>query len=297
LHCYKQQWLHYENFKRTSGSEIARAGAFTTLWQVCRIITGIPTPRKKERKGDGIQKCISMVPKCVIEQVGWMQQRCVYCFDRSQIDNRLCDQAGWLRNTKKQTTVSLCSAEAEYIALTDTAKEVLWMKSFLAELFPSTRINCTIFGDNQASQFLLEEHCQSLKRRSRIHCADRHCQNFLAELQPGVPFHCTIFGDNQASQAIAANPTSNDRSKHIDTRYHFIRDRVKRKEISLQWIPSEDQLADMFTKSLQKNRFNKLRWSVMLHASSWMNFSMCWNCLAIGLSMQATSVAAISADM
>ena len=48
------------------------------------------------------------------------------------------------------------------------------------------------------------------------------------------------------------------RTKHIEIRYHFIRDHVQNGTISLQYIPTENQLADVFTKPLDNSRFNKL---------------------------------------
>ena len=48
------------------------------------------------------------------------------------------------------------------------------------------------------------------------------------------------------------------RTKHIDIRYHFIRDHVQNGNISLFHIPTEEQLADVFTNSLDESQFNKL---------------------------------------
>jgi hypothetical protein len=46
-----------------------------------------------------------------------------------------------------------------------------------------------------------------------------------------------------------------DRSKHIEIRYHFIRDRVLKGAVKLQYIPTDEQLADIFTKPLVKGKF------------------------------------------
>ena len=46
-----------------------------------------------------------------------------------------------------------------------------------------------------------------------------------------------------------------DRSKHIEIRYHFIRDRVLKGAVKLQYIPTYEQLADIFTKPLVKGKF------------------------------------------
>ena len=49
------------------------------------------------------------------------------------------------------------------------------------------------------------------------------------------------------------------RTKHIDTKWHFIRDCVNEKKVSLQYVPTEHQEADILTKPLQRNRFEMLR--------------------------------------
>jgi hypothetical protein len=46
-----------------------------------------------------------------------------------------------------------------------------------------------------------------------------------------------------------------DRSKHIEIRYHFIRDRVLKGAVKLQYIPTDEQLADILTKPLVKGKF------------------------------------------
>ena len=58
--------------------------------------------------------------------------------------------------------------------------------------------------------------------------------------------------DNRSAIALGKNPIYHERSKHIDTRYHFIREHVKNKEVELFPCKSQDQLADIFTKPLKK---------------------------------------------
>lgn len=64
--------------------------------------------------------------------------------------------------------------------------------------------------------------------------------------------------DNQSAIKMAENAEFR-RSKHIDVRYHFIRDVVSRKKISLRYVQSERQLADIFTKPLANPQFSILR--------------------------------------
>ncbi|TYK18362.1 Retrovirus-related Pol polyprotein from transposon TNT 1-94 [Cucumis melo var. makuwa] len=65
--------------------------------------------------------------------------------------------------------------------------------------------------------------------------------------------------DNKSTIALAKNPVFHDRSKHIDTRFHFIRDCISRKEVQVEYVKTEDQIADIFTKPLKVNVFNNLR--------------------------------------
>ncbi|KAL4021589.1 hypothetical protein IC575_020395 [Cucumis melo] len=68
-----------------------------------------------------------------------------------------------------------------------------------------------------------------------------------------------IHVDNKSTIALAKNPVFHDRSKHIDTRFHFIRDCISRKEVQVEHVKTEDQIADIFTKPLKVNVFNNLR--------------------------------------
>jgi hypothetical protein len=54
---------------------------------------------------------------------------------------------------------------------------------------------------------------------------------------------------------LSKNPLFHDRSKYIEIRYHFIRDRVQKGTVQLQCIPTEEQLADILTKPLLKGKF------------------------------------------
>ena len=65
--------------------------------------------------------------------------------------------------------------------------------------------------------------------------------------------------DNQACTAFLANPLDYKKSKHIDVKYHFVRERVASKEIILEYVNTNDQLADIMTKALDGIKFRELR--------------------------------------
>ncbi|KAK6149097.1 hypothetical protein DH2020_016622 [Rehmannia glutinosa] len=70
-----------------------------------------------------------------------------------------------------------------------------------------------------------------------------------------IPIMC----DNRSAIAITQNPVLHSRTKHIDVRYHFIRDHVEKKDITLEYISTDKQLADIFTKPLCESRFEELK--------------------------------------
>lgn len=68
-----------------------------------------------------------------------------------------------------------------------------------------------------------------------------------------------IFVDNQSAIKLCKNAEYHKRSKHIDIRFHFVRDVVNRREIELNYVPTDAQLADIFTKPLCKQKFCDMR--------------------------------------
>lgn len=74
-----------------------------------------------------------------------------------------------------------------------------------------------------------------------------------------LPKPVTLFEDNAACIAIAKNPVFHDRTKHISVMYHFTRHHLITKDIELHQISTELMVADMFTKSLARVKFQKLR--------------------------------------
>jgi hypothetical protein len=112
--------------------------------------------------------------------------------------------------SKKQATVALSTAEAEYMALSAATQEVSWLRKFLA--------------------------------------------NFGFSLSDAT----VIFEDNQGCIALAKNPIAHERTKHIDIRYHFVREQIEAKTIDVRYISTEDMLADLLTKGMTKDRHLKL---------------------------------------
>ncbi|GKA96484.1 retrovirus-related pol polyprotein from transposon TNT 1-94, partial [Tanacetum coccineum] len=66
-----------------------------------------------------------------------------------------------------------------------------------------------------------------------------------------IPMYC----DSKAAIAISCNPVQHSRTKHIDVRYHFIKEHVKKGIVELFFVGTEYQLAGLFTNALPKDRF------------------------------------------
>ena len=112
--------------------------------------------------------------------------------------------------SRAQKTIALSSTEAEYMALSDCSRQVVWVHTLLGELGYT--------------------------------------------LKP-IP----ICGDNQGSIFIASNPVTEKRSKHIDIRYHYIREVIRRKIVEVYFIEGEENPADLLTKNLGVVKFQKFR--------------------------------------
>ena len=75
---------------------------------------------------------------------------------------------------------------------------------------------------------------------------------FLRQLLPtfGCPITrpITTYEDNKSRIALATNDMTPSKTRHIDIKHHFIRDRIKKGAISIVWCPTSDMLADILTK-------------------------------------------------
>jgi hypothetical protein len=75
-------------------------------------------------------------------------------------------------------------------------------------------------------------------------------QIFLQELGIKTPQATKLWCDNIGAKYLSTNPVFHARTKHIKVDYHFVRERVSRKLLKIDFVPSRDQIADGFTKAL-----------------------------------------------
>lgn len=114
-------------------------------------------------------------------------------------------------SSKKQHVTALSTTEAEYIAVTASACQAIWL------------------------------------------------QRLISDMGQDIGDAIQIFCNNKSTISIAKNPTLHGRTKHIDIRYHFIRELISNGKVILKFCSTEDQKADMFTKALGVQKFTLFR--------------------------------------
>jgi hypothetical protein len=144
----------------------------------------------------------------------------------------------------KQSVVATSSTEAEYIACSEAAKEALWIRRLHAEIQgTSTTIPTTLYDRNQ-HEMDIQDQVEAL----RITPA----RTIIPQGNPQV-----ILADNQSAIKLSKNPHHHNRSKHIDVRYHFVRDSCQKGLIELAYIPTSEMVADILTKALPREKHEK----------------------------------------
>ena len=74
-----------------------------------------------------------------------------------------------------------------------------------------------------------------------------------------------VYQDNKSAILLEKNgkASSSKRTKHMNIRYFFISDRIEKKELKVEYCPTDDMIADFFTKPLQGAKFFKFRSEIM----------------------------------
>lgn len=90
-------------------------------------------------------------------------------------------------------------------------------------------------------------------------CQGIWLSRLYGELAGHDPMMVKLFIDNKSAIALSKNPVHHDRSKHIDIRFHFIRECIEDGKVQVEHVGTERQLADLLTKALGRVRFSLLR--------------------------------------
>ena len=89
-----------------------------------------------------------------------------------------------------------------------------------------------------------------------------YLRNLMTELGFNEPEPMMLYGDNLSAQCLVKNAAYHARSKHIDLKYHHIRDIYAKRLIDVEYVPTEDMMSDIFTKNLCK--FKHLKFSHLM---------------------------------
>nr|GFC37189.1 retrovirus-related Pol polyprotein from transposon TNT 1-94 [Tanacetum cinerariifolium] len=141
-------------------------------------------------------------------------------------------------------------SDADHAGCIDSCKSTSEGIQFLGDKLVSRmskKHNCTSMSSAEAEYVVLSVRCaQVMWMRTQL-------QGYGFNYNK-TPLYC----DSQSAIAISCNPIQHSHTKHIHSRYHFIKEQVKNGIIELYFVRTEYQLADMFTKALPKDRFKYL---------------------------------------
>lgn len=127
--------------------------------------------------------------------------------------------------SKRQSTVSVSTCEAEYVAAWKASQELEWMQNLINDL-----------------------ELPPLRAHSAVRAHDT------------IRAHgTTLFIDNEGALKLSRNPELHDRTKHLRLKYHYLRELVMKGIIKTTRVETKDNLADLFTKPLSRDRFQDLR--------------------------------------
>lgn len=85
-----------------------------------------------------------------------------------------------------------------------------------------------------------------------------YLKQLLREMKIECPDTIVIHGDNLSAMNLVKNPVHHSRSKHIDIKFHYVRDVYRGGEIELKYCSSSNMIADILTKNLPKPSHEKL---------------------------------------
>ncbi|KAI3718388.1 hypothetical protein L6452_19257 [Arctium lappa] len=122
----------------------------------------------------------------------------------------------------------------------------------------STSGCCQLLGNKLVSWSSKKQNCVSTSTAEAEYVAAASCcsqviwmktqlRDYVQQYER-IPILC----DSKSAIAISANPVQHSKTKHIDVRYHFLKDHVERGTIEMYFVPTDLQLADIFTKALDE---------------------------------------------
>ncbi|GKE96630.1 hypothetical protein Tco_1581485 [Tanacetum coccineum] len=154
----------------------------------------------------------------------------------------------WYSN---DTDMSLTAyADADHAGCQDTRRSTSGSAQFLGDKlvsWSSKKQKSTAISSTKA-EYIALSGCYS-----QIHWMRSQLTDYGFQFNK-IPLYC----DNKSAIALCCNNVQHSRAKHIDIRYHFIKEQVENGIVELYFVRTEYQLADIFTKPLPRERFNFL---------------------------------------
>jgi hypothetical protein len=89
-------------------------------------------------------------------------------------------------------------------------------------------------------------------------------QTLLKEIGVHSPLAARLWCDNMGAKYLSSNPVFHARTKHIEVDYHFVRERVSRNLLKIDFVPTGDQVADGFTKALSVRQLENFKYNLNL---------------------------------
>jgi len=91
----------------------------------------------------------------------------------------------------------------------------------------------------------------------------KYLTSILNEVTSSKLTEFNLFCDNQGAAALAKNPIKHQRSKHIDIKFHFIRDEIMQKNLIIDYVPTDSNVADLFTKPVARIKLQSFKRHLM----------------------------------
>ena len=174
--------------------------------------------------------------------------------------------------------MALSSCEAEYIVVSLCACQATWMVNLVEEIIGKDHGAIIMKIDSMSAINLAKNsiaHGQSKHIEMRFHYLREQVadgkMNLVEEIIGKYHEAITMKIDNMSAINLAKNPISHGRSKHIEMRFHYLREQVVDGEMNVEHCRTENQIADIMMKGVQVEVFRRLRTMMNIDSLDTMN--------------------------
>jgi hypothetical protein len=199
---------------------------------------------------------------------GWYQEMSRVFLNEMKFSRSEIDHSVFYKRTGKEHTI--IAVATDDMAVTSKRKEdAVRFKAEIQKYWAITDhgainwfLGFEIKRDRKARTISINQ--QALSSTEAEYIAQTHgakeaiwLRNFVSEMEGTKKTAITMLCDNQGAIALAKDNKFHSRTKHIDLRYHFIREAVEDGKIKVEYIPTAENVADIFTKPLSKPKFQE----------------------------------------